>query len=98
MLEEGREDKGVSEEEEISFGVDVGVIVLFVEDCEREERDRAKLGLVIEDGGPVTDEEMLGEMEDAELELSTEDSVLEPDAEDGVLELDGETVELEMGD
>jgi len=94
FMEEGREVEDVMEETEMLLGVDVGKIVSSVESREREG-DRVKLGLVIEDGGLVTDEEMLGEMEECESELITEERSTEGDVEDGSLELDGETVELE---
>lgn len=93
-VEEGRDVKDVREGLEILVGVDVGIVVSFVEGSEREEGGGVEL-----DSGRVTDEEMLGgEMEDTELRLIDEDGAAEDDIEDGALESDGRTVGLEMED
>ena len=97
LVEEGWDVKDVRDGMETLVGVDVGIIVSFVEGSEREEGGGVELGSVIGDSGRVTDEEMLGgEMEDTELELIDEDGVTEGDIEDDALESDGRTVGLEM--
>lgn len=98
-VEGGGDVKDMREGVEILVGVDVGIIVSFVEGSDREEGGGVELGSVIGDSGRVTDEEMLGgEMEDTELRLIDEDSATEDDIEDGAPESDGRTVGLEMED
>ena len=97
--EEGRDVKDVREGMEILVGVDVGIIVSFVEGSEREEGGGVELGFVIGDSGRVTDEEMLGgEMENTELGPIDEDGATEDGIEDNALEFDGRTVGLEIED
>ena len=65
----------------------------------KEEGGRDELGVVMEDGGGVINEVMVGEIEDTELEMVTdEDDVTEDDSEDDTLELDEETTEVELED
>jgi hypothetical protein len=97
-LEESIDVKDVREGVEMLVGVDVGIIVTFVEGCGREEGGRVELGFVIGDNGRVTEEEMLGEMEDTELGSIDEGGATEGDIEDDVLELNRETVGLEIED
>ena len=97
--ERSRDVIGVREEMEmvVSVGVDVGKTVSIVEDGGREEGG-IELEVEVEDDGPSTGGEILGEIEDSELELDTDEGrVTEGDLKGGIskLELDDETKELE---
>ena len=93
--EGGREEGGKEEGGKEEGGKEEGG----KEEGGKEEGGRDELGVVMEDGGGVINEVMVGEIEDTELEMVTdEDDVTEDDSEDDTLELDEETTEVELED